>query len=98
VLPKRRLVIRDLARIESRNFSIRTAILGINHPFPESRRIPAPTEPSESGDDGAVSAQSDWEWFIPVSDPAERFASKQRIRAGLTYRHDVAWRFAALYI
>jgi hypothetical protein len=45
-----------------------------------------------------VSTLTDWEWFIPISDPEERFASRQRIRAGFTYRHNVRWRFAALYI
>ena len=49
--------------------------------------------------DGAIYATSDWEWFIPLNgDADERFANKQRIRAGIGYRRDLHWRFEALYI
>ena len=48
-------------------------------------------------DDGARYLLTDWEWFIPLSDQEERFANKQRVRAGLGYRH-FPWRFEALYI
>jgi hypothetical protein len=98
-LPKRRVVIRDLVRIESRNF-----FYSNGDPSDSTVRVRNrlefmwPLNRSNLGDDGAVSALSDWEWFIPVSDPAERFASRQRIRLGLTYRHNVRWRFATLFI
>jgi hypothetical protein len=98
-LPKRRLVIRDLVRVESRNF-----FYSNGDPSESTIRVRNrlelmwPLNRPNLGDDGAVSALSDWEWFIPVSDPTERFANRQRIRAGLTYRHSVSWRFAALYI
>jgi hypothetical protein len=49
-------------------------------------------------DNGARYLLSDWEWFIPLDDPAERFANRQRIRAGFGYRHDRSWRFEALYM
>ena len=49
-------------------------------------------------DDGAVSALVDWEWFIPWSDQTERFASRQRVRMGGTYRRSQAWRYFAFYI
>lgn len=49
-------------------------------------------------DDGARYLVSDWEWFIPLSDQEERFANKQRIRAGLGYRRSFKWRFEAIYI
>ncbi|MCI0447938.1 hypothetical protein L0244_20340 [bacterium] len=49
-------------------------------------------------DDKTVCAISDWEWFIPISDVQERFANKQRIRAGLGYRRNFKWQFEALYI
>ena len=49
-------------------------------------------------DDGARYLLTDWEWFIPLSDQDERFANKQRIRAGFGYRRTFAWRFEALYI
>jgi hypothetical protein len=98
-LPKRRLVIRDLVRVESRNF-----FYSNDDPSESTVRFRnrleflLPLNRSNLGDDGAVSTLADWEWFIPLSDPEERFASRQRVRAGLTYRHSVRWRFAALYI
>lgn len=48
--------------------------------------------------DGARYLTSDWEWFVPIGDPAERFANKQRIRVGLGYRRNVRWRFEGFYI
>jgi hypothetical protein len=98
-LPKRRLVIRDLVRVESRNF-----FYSNDDPsestvrFRNRLELLLPLNRPNLGDDGAVSTLADWEWFIPLSDPEERFANRQRIRAGLTYRHNVRWRFAALYI
>jgi hypothetical protein len=98
-LPKRRLVIRDLVRVESRNF-----LYSNGDPSESTVRLRNrlelmwPLNRPNLGDDGAVSALSDWEWFVPFSDPTERFANRQRVRAGLTYRHSVSWRFAALYI
>ena len=49
-------------------------------------------------DDRARYLLADWEWFMPVSEPEERFANKQRIRTGLGYRRSFAWRFEALYM
>ena len=49
-------------------------------------------------EDGARYLLADWEWYVPLGEPAERFASKQRIRTGLGYRRSFAWRFEALYI
>jgi len=98
-LPKRRLVIRDLVRVESRNFFYSNGDPSDSTiRFRNRLELMWPLNRPNLGDDGAVSALSDWEWFIPVSDPTERFANRQRIRAGLTYRHSVSWRFAALYI
>ena len=97
--PERRLVVRDLVRVESRNF-----FYSNGDPSESTIRLRNrlelmwPLNRPNLGDDGAVSALSDWEWFMPVSDPTERFANRQRVRAGLTYRHSVSWRFAALYI
>ena len=36
--------------------------------------------------DGVIYAASDAEWFWSQTDPAERFANKQRVRAGLGRR------------
>jgi hypothetical protein len=41
---------------------------------------------------------ADWEWFVPLDDPSERFANRQRIRTGFGYRRNVHWRVEALYI
>ncbi len=41
---------------------------------------------------------ADSEWFVPFSDPTERFVNQQRIRAGSGYRHSVGWRFEALFM
>jgi hypothetical protein len=49
-------------------------------------------------DDGTRYLLADWEWFIPLDDVAERYANKQRIRAGIGYRRSVRWRFEVLYI
>jgi hypothetical protein len=49
-------------------------------------------------DNGATYLIGDAEWFWPVDEPDERFASKQRVRGGIGYRHSFGWRFEALYI
>lgn len=49
-------------------------------------------------DDGARYLIGDWEWFIPLSDPTERFANRQRIRVGIGYRPGFSWRFEAMYM
>jgi hypothetical protein len=97
--PKRRLVIRDWVRVESRHF-----FYSNDDPSDSTVRfrnrlellIPI-TKPTLS-DDGVVAALVDWEWFIPLSDPTERFASRQRIRTGASYRRNRTWRYFAFYI
>jgi len=49
-------------------------------------------------DDGAGYWLADWEWFIPLDDPEERFANRQRIRGGIGYRRNFNWRYELLYI
>jgi hypothetical protein len=97
--PKHRVVLSTLIRAEWRNlyysddtpqsstFRVRDRIdtqISLNRP--------------RTTDDGAVYATSDVEFFWTHKDPPERFASKERIRAGLGYRHSLAWRFEALYV
>jgi len=97
--PKMRLVIRDWVRVESRNF-----FYSNDDPsdstirFRNRLELLVPLNRRSLSDDGVVSALIDWEWFIPLSDPAERFASRQRIRTGASYRPSVAWRYFAFYI
>jgi hypothetical protein len=49
-------------------------------------------------DDGARYVLADWEWFIPLGEPDERFANKQRIRLGLGHRQSVRWRLEGIYM
>jgi Protein of unknown function (DUF2490) len=97
--PKRRLVVKDLIRIEWRNLYYSTdkpdsSALRLRNRVEMSFAITRP----RVTDDGATYVLSDVEWFWSDQDPDERYASKQRIRAGLGYRHGFAWRFEALYI
>jgi hypothetical protein len=58
-------------------------------------RIPSRTKKT---DDVARYVLTDWEWFIALGDPEERFASRQRVRAGIGYRRSFNWRYELLYI
>ena len=49
-------------------------------------------------EDGARYWLADWEWFVPLDDPEERFANRQRIRTGIGYRRSFNWRYELLYI
>ncbi len=97
--PKRRVVVRDLARVEWRN-------LFYNEGMPTSSTVRfrnrlefvLPLNKENLAKDGVRYLTADWEWFFPLDDPAERFANKQRIRSGFGYRRNFSWRFEALYI
>ena len=98
--PTRRLVVRDLVRVESRNFFYTGSGSGSDSSIRFRNRLEMqfPINRPKVTDDGAQYWLTDWEWFIPLSEPGERFASKQRIRLGLGYRRNLQWRFEALYI
>jgi uncharacterized protein DUF2490 len=97
--PKRRFVMRDLLRLEWRNFYYSN-----DQPDSSTRRLRNrvqvlyPLNRSNITDSGAIFLLSDVEWFWPRNDPDERFANQQRIRAGVGYRRDRAWRFETLYV
>jgi hypothetical protein len=97
--PRRRLVLRNLLRLEWRNFDYSN-----DQPDSSTRRLRDraqvlyPLNRLSITDEGAIYLQSDVEWFWPGSDPDERFANQQRIRAGVGYRRDRAWRFETLYV
>jgi hypothetical protein len=97
--PKRRLVIRDLARLEWRNLWYSN-----DQPMSWTLRFRNRVEAlwslnrSKVTDDGAFYLQADDEWFWPLDEPDERYAYKERVRAGLGYRRSFAWRFEALYV
>jgi hypothetical protein len=97
--PKRRLVVRDYVRVEWRNFFYSDdspAFSGWR--FRNRLEFVYSLNRANITMDGASYLLADWEWFIPLDDPEERFASRQRIRAGLGYRRDERWRFEVLYI
>jgi hypothetical protein len=97
--PKRKIVVRDLVRVEFRN-------LFYNEGKPESSTVRfrnrlqllAPLDKELLTSDGASYVLADWEWFIPLGDPAERFASSQRIRAGLGHRRSYNWDVEGLFV
>lgn len=98
--PKRRVVIRDLVRVEARNLFYFDAGSGSDSTVRFRNRLEflAPINKPSLTDDGAHYFLADWEWFIPLDDPEERFASRQRVRAGLGWRRSVHWRIETLYI
>ena len=97
--PRRRLVLRDLIRIEGRNhFYSDDTESSFNVRFRNRLELMAPLNTRLISDDGARYVLADWEWFIPLGDPEERFASRQRIRMGLGYRRDARQRVEIVYI
>jgi hypothetical protein len=98
--PRRRLVVRDLIRVESRNLFYSGAGSGSDSTgrFRNRLEFLVPLNRERITDDGARYWLADWEWFIPLDDPDERFANRQRIRTGLGYRRSFNWRYEVLYI
>lgn len=98
--PRRRVVVRDLVRVEARNIFYTGAGTGTSSTvrFRNRLELLVPLNKERLSDDGARYILADWEWFIPLDDPQERFANKQRIRAGLGYRRSFAWRVELLYM
>lgn len=98
--PTRRMVVRDLVRVEYRNSFYGGAKDGTESSWRFRNRLEflVPLNKPRVSDDGARYVLADWEWFVPLEDHQERFANKQRIRTGLGYRRSFRWRFEALYI
>jgi Protein of unknown function (DUF2490) len=98
--PTRRLVVRNLVRVEWRNFFYGGAGSGSDHSVRFRNRLEflVPLNTEKLTDDGARYLLADWEWYIPLDDVEERFANKQRIRTGFGYRRNFHWRFEVLYI
>jgi hypothetical protein len=98
-LPAHRIVVRNFARVEARNlFYSDDRDTDSVVRFRNRLELQVPMNRDSVSDDGARYAMADWEWFIPLGDPHERFANRQRIRAGLGYRRNARWRFEGLYI
>ena len=97
--PRYRIVLRNLVRVEARNlFYNGNTKTETTVRFRNRFELQVPLNRRRVSDDGAAYALTDWEWFIPLGDPEERFANRQRVRAGLGYRRNLSWRFEALYI
>jgi len=98
--PARRIVVRDLVRVESRNLFYSGAESGSDSTVRFRNRLEflVPLNTERMTDDGARYLLADWEWFIPLDDPEERFANRQRIRTGLGYRRSFNWRCEVLYM
>jgi hypothetical protein len=98
--PKRRLVVRNLLRLESRNLFYSGAGSGSDSSWRFRNRLEflLPLNKPKLTDDGAAYTLADWEWFVPLDEPEERFANRQRIRTGLGYRRSAAWRYEVLYM
>ena len=98
--PTRRIIVRDLVRVEWRNFFYSDAESETDSTVRFRNRLEflVPLNKERLTHDGARYLLADWEWFIPLDDPAERFANRQRIRAGIGYRRSFNWRFEALYM
>ena len=98
--PRRRVVLRDLVRVEARNIFYTGSGTGSSSTLRFRNRLEllVPLNRETLSTDGVRYLLADWEWFIPLGEPDERFASKQRIRAGIGYRRSLAWRFETLYI
>jgi hypothetical protein len=97
--PKRRLALDNYFRVEWRNF-----LYSDNEPNPSAWRFRNrlgcifAINRQKHTDDGAYYVLTDWEWFLPLSDPTERFANRQRFRVGFGYRRSFHWRFETLYM
>ena len=98
--PRRRVVLRDLVRVEARNLFYTGDGTGSSSTvrFRNRLELLVPLNRETLSTAGVRYLLADWEWFIPLGEPDERFAHKQRIRAGLGYRRSFAWRFELLYI
>src|SRR5262249_14785273 len=97
--PRHRLVLRNLARVEWRNlyYSDDTPQSSTVR-YRERIEMQFPLNRARVTDDGALYVPADAEWFWTQHDPPERFANKQRVRVGLGYRWNFAWRLETLYV
>jgi hypothetical protein len=98
--PKRRVELRELVRFESRNFFYSGGDVASESTFRFRNRLEflVPLNKERISDDGARYWLADWEWYVPLDDPEERFANRQRIRTGIGYRRSFNWRYELLYI
>jgi hypothetical protein len=95
----RRIVLRNLIRVEERNFFYNTDKANSSTWRIRNRvECQYPLIRERTSLDGARYLTADWEWFVPIGEPGERFANSQHIRAGFGYRRDARLRFEVLYV
>ena len=97
--PKRRLAVRDLVRVEYRNIFYNgdepsTSVVRLRNRL----EVLFPLNRPRISRDGALVLLGDWEWYVPLDDPRERFANRQRIRSGFSFRHSFEWRYEIVYV
>jgi hypothetical protein len=97
-LPRHRIVVRNLVRFEARNLFYNTGETDSVVRFRNRLELQVPLNRERVTADGARYVMADWEWFVPLDDPKERFANRQRVRTGIGYRRSLNWRIEALYI
>lgn len=98
-LVRGRLQLRDLFRIEVRNLFYDDDAKDTSWRSRNRIELRYALNRPRNADPGAFIAIADWEWFSPLDgDPAERFASRHRLRFGLGHRANARWRFDAIYI
>jgi hypothetical protein len=97
--PRRRLVLRNLIGVEWRTLSYSDGTPSSSTARVRNRleALWAVNRPRVT-DAGATYALSDAEWFWTQHEPQERFANKQRLRAGIGHRFGYAWRVESLYV
>lgn len=97
--PRRRLVVRNLARVEWRNLYYSDGKpQSLSMRYRDRIETQFPLNRSRVTENGALYVPADVEWFWTQHNPPERFANKQRVRAGIGYRWNYAWRLETLYV
>jgi hypothetical protein len=97
--PKRRVVIDDLVRVEWRNvFYTDETPTSSTSRLRNRLEFSWPLNHEKMTEPRTCSWLFDWEWFVPIGEPDERFSTNQRIRTGLGYRRNAEWKFNVLYM
>lgn len=97
--PRRRLVLRDRLLVEQRNLFYSDETPTSSTVRVRNRiELQFPLNRERTTDDGARVAMVDWEWFMPIGDPDERFSNRQRVRAGLLVRRSFFSRLEVVYV
>jgi len=98
-LPRRRLVVGSLLRLENQNTFHSTGAASTSWRLRDRFETSYPLNRPKQTSDGAVYLTADGELFMPVDHSTSGgIVSETRVRAGIGLRQSFAWRFEALYI